>query len=91
MFPERRRDLRCEVAEVIYDVLELILVSHNGTFTTLDIISPGLDRFRPPRRSDPRPDFGSATEVGVWGRLNPPAEIRRPCPLLDTPTSTIKK
>ena len=38
-------------------MLEVDLVSYNGSFATLDIISPGLDRFRSPRRMNPAPGF----------------------------------
>ena len=73
-------------------MLELDLVSHNGSFTTLDIISPGFDRFRPPRRGDSAPIFPLGdVEGGVWGRMRSPAQNRRRRPLLDTPASTIKK
>ena len=45
------------ICDVRLQRLELDLVSHNGSLTTLDIISTDLDRFRPPSRGDSRPDF----------------------------------
>ena len=77
---------------MIYDVrlqrLELDSVSHNSILTTLDIISPGLDRFHPPRRSDPHPDFGSAMRSGGMGtpeiarpKSSPPPATRHACVL----------
>ena len=66
--------------------LELIPVSHNGTFTTLDIISPGFDRFRPPSRSDPAPGFrlgdakvGYGTPEIARPKSSPPPATRHAC------------
>ena len=72
-------------------MLELDLVSHNGSFATLDIISPGLDRFRhQPNESRVRIS-ARRCRGGVWGRMRSPAQNRRRRPLLDTPASIIKK
>ena len=66
--------------------LEFDLVSHNDSFTTLDIISPGFDRFRPPRRMIRRTDFGSAMRSGGMGtpeiarsKSSPPPATRHAC------------
>ena len=75
--------------------LELILVSCNRVYATLDSTSTifahsEADPIRPvgtiPHRISAR-----QTETGVWGRMGSPAQNRSPRPLLDTLASTIKK
>ena len=74
------------ICDVRLQRCELDLVSYNWSLTTLDIISTGLDRFRPPRRSDPHPDFGSAMRNGGMGtpeiarsKSSPPPATRHAC------------
>ena len=64
----------------------VIIESVNRSFTTLDIISPGLDRFRPPSRSEPTHEFDSA--MRRWGmgtheiarpKSSPPPATRHAC------------
>ena len=67
-------------------MLELDLVSHNGSFATLDIISSGLDRFRPPRRMNPTHGFRIGESSGGMGtheiarpKSSPPPATRHAC------------
>ena len=73
-------------------MLEVDLVSHNCSFTTLDEIWLTISPIPPTQTNESRARISARRiEVGVWGRMRSPAQNRRRRPLLDTPASTIKK